>query len=106
MKRFAERTRIERLPGMLALLAAVMLMIPVQAFAQDGKRPLTHDDYDSWKSIRSQQISADGKSLLFGSNRREGRYGRYDIWQVSIDPVVDLNSDGIVDSLDMCIIVD
>jgi len=29
-----------------------------------------------------------------------------DIWQVSIEPVVDLNSDGIVDAADMCIIVD
>jgi hypothetical protein len=29
-----------------------------------------------------------------------------DLWQVSIDPIVDLNGDGIVDALDMCIIVD
>jgi len=27
------------------------------------------------------------------------------LWQVSIEPVVDLNGDGIVDSADMCIIV-
>ncbi|MBL7189862.1 MAG: hypothetical protein ISS70_26330 [Phycisphaerae bacterium] len=30
----------------------------------------------------------------------------YDLWQVSIEPVVDLNGDGIVDAADMCIIVD
>jgi hypothetical protein len=29
-----------------------------------------------------------------------------DIWEVSIEPVVDLNGDGVVDAADMCIIVD
>ncbi|MHC4072707.1 MAG: hypothetical protein ACYTGS_11875, partial [Planctomycetota bacterium] len=51
------------------------------------------------------EISADGRSLLFCSNRDDG-HGDHDIWQASIDPVVDLNADGIVDSADMCIIVD
>lgn len=50
-------------------------------------------------------ISADGSTLYFGSNRSGGS-GGVDIWQVSIEPVVDLNSDGIVDSADICIIVD
>jgi hypothetical protein len=59
---------------------------------------------DRWEY--QPEISADGKSLLFCSNRREGRYGSHDIWQVSIDPVVDLNSDGIVNSADMVIMVD
>ena len=59
---------------------------------------------DRWDT--HPEISADGRSLLFSSNRHEGRYGRYDIWQASIDPVVDLNGDGIVDCADMCIIVD
>jgi len=30
----------------------------------------------------------------------------YDIWQVEVTPVVDLNIDGIVDSADICILVD
>jgi hypothetical protein len=30
----------------------------------------------------------------------------YNIWQVEVTPVIDLNSDGIVDATDMCIIVD
>ncbi|MHC4432632.1 MAG: hypothetical protein ACYTBS_12405 [Planctomycetota bacterium] len=50
-------------------------------------------------------ISADGSTLYFAS-RGSGGYGGNDLWQVSIDPVVDLNGDGIVDSADMCIIVD
>ena len=50
-------------------------------------------------------ISPDGKILYFNSDRPDG-FGSWDLWQVSIDPVVDLNGDGIVDSADMCIIVD
>ena len=50
-------------------------------------------------------ISTDGSTLYLFS-RRSGGYGDFDLWQTSIDPVVDLNSDGIVDALDMCIIVD
>ena len=50
-------------------------------------------------------ISPDGSTLYFCSNRPGGE-GGLDLWQVSIDPVVDLNSDGIVDAGDMCIIVD
>lgn len=50
-------------------------------------------------------ISADGHTLCFHSNRPGGS-GDMDLWQVSIDPVVDLNTDGIVDAADMCIIVD
>jgi inhibitor of cysteine peptidase len=50
-------------------------------------------------------ISSDGSTLLFWSDRLGG-YGGWDLWQVSIDPVVDLNGDGIVDAADMCIVVD
>jgi len=47
-------------------------------------------------------ISYDGSTLYFVSNRS----GDLDLWQVSIEPVVDLNTDGIVDAVDMCIVVD
>jgi hypothetical protein len=50
-------------------------------------------------------ISDDGSTLFFASNR-PGGVGRDDIWQVSLEPIVDLNSDGIVDSADICIIID
>jgi hypothetical protein len=50
-------------------------------------------------------ISADGRVLYFYSNRAGG-IGSYDLWQVSIEPVVDLNGDGIVDAADMCFVVD
>ncbi|MFH1718008.1 MAG: M56 family metallopeptidase, partial [Planctomycetota bacterium] len=44
-------------------------------------------------------ISADGKTLYFNSSR-PGGVGSYDLWQVSILPVVDLNGDGKVDFKD------
>jgi hypothetical protein len=49
--------------------------------------------------------SADGSIIYLRSNR-PGGYGDMDLWQASIEPIVDLNADGIVDALDMCIIVD
>ncbi len=53
----------------------------------------------------SPVLSADGSTLYFGSNRPGGS-GSYDLWQVSILPVVDFNADGIVDSADVCMMVD
>ena len=50
-------------------------------------------------------LSFDG-SVLYFQSLRSGGLGEFDLWQVSIDPVVDLNGDGIVDAADMCIIVD
>jgi len=51
------------------------------------------------------EISLDGRTLYFPSNRPGGS-GDMDLWQVSIEPVVDFNGDGIVDAADMCIMVD
>jgi len=50
-------------------------------------------------------ISADGSTLYFMSGR-PGGYGDMDLWQASIEPVVDFNGDGIVDAADMCIMID
>ncbi len=50
-------------------------------------------------------ISNDGMTLYFHS-KRTGGFGRNDLWQVSVQPIVDLNGDGIVDAADMCMIVD
>ena len=54
------------------------------------------------------RISPDGSVLYFTSSRPDSSTvpGNTDIWQVSITPIVDLNNDGVVDSLDMCIMVD
>ncbi len=50
-------------------------------------------------------ISADGRTLYFYSNR-PGGYGNHDLYQVTIEPIVDFNADGIVDAADICIMVD
>lgn len=49
-------------------------------------------------------LSPDGLILYFGSDG-SGGIGSFDLWQASIIPIVDLNGDGIVDSVDMCIMV-
>ena len=51
------------------------------------------------------KISADGSMIYFHSNRPGGE-GRWDVWQVPLESVVELNGDNIVDATDMCIIVD
>ena len=53
----------------------------------------------------SPTLSADGRTLYFCSNRAGG-IGSYDLWQVSIEPVVDFNGDGQVDCVDLCAMID
>ena len=91
-----------------------------------------HGDFDIWMARRSNDgtdwntpvnlgpiintafseycpsISSDGMTLYFSDMPfpRPGGFGFEDIWQAPIIPIVDLNSDGIVDADDMCIIVD
>jgi hypothetical protein len=50
-------------------------------------------------------LSADGSTLYFLSSR-PGGFGGWDLWQVTIEPIVDFNADGIVDAADMCMMVD
>ena len=50
-------------------------------------------------------LSADGSTLYFGSGRPGGS-GDGDIWQVSIEPIVDFNADGALDTVDIDIMID
>ena len=63
---------------------------------------------NSSSNENSPSISADGSTLFFMSDRLAGvgSYDSYDLWQVSIEPVVDFNGDGIVDCVDICLMVD
>jgi hypothetical protein len=63
--------------------------------------PVVNSSYSDYAAC----ISSDGYTLLFSSNRTDG-FGEFDIWQVPIIPIVDLGGDGIVDSVDMCTMVD
>jgi Tol biopolymer transport system component len=60
---------------------------------------------NSAASDAGANISRDGSTLYFCSSR-PGGLGSWDIWQAPIIPIVDLNSDGVVDADDMCIMVD
>jgi Tol biopolymer transport system component len=62
-------------------------------------------DINSSGTDAMADISDDGSVLLFASDR-SGKDNVFDIWQAPIIPIVDLNSDGIVNADDMCIIVD
>jgi len=48
-------------------------------------------------------ISADGQTLYFSDwpDLRPGGFGEADLWQVSIEPMVDFNNDGIVNIKDL-----
>jgi hypothetical protein len=60
---------------------------------------------NSSSNDQGPNISSDGSTLYFFS-RRPGGYGDFDLWQVPIEPVVDFNRDGNVDSADLCILFD
>jgi len=79
-------------------------------------RRTTDDDFGARFKLPSQvnmpgydngipNLSADGSTLYFLSSR-PGGFGDWDLWQVPITPIVDFNGDGIVDSVDMCMMVD
>ncbi len=50
-------------------------------------------------------VSADGRTLYFVSDR-EGGQGSYDLYQASIDPVVDFDGDGLVGRSDIDVMLD
>jgi hypothetical protein len=95
-----------------------------------SNRPGGNGGYDLWMTTRRSQaatwsppvnlgplintsgseglpsLSPDQKTLYFGSNQSGGLGGWECVYEVPIVPIVDLNSDGIVDAADMYIIVD
>src|ERR1035438_9360404 len=59
--------RFLRVPARLLAAAALITV----SFAQT-QRPLNHGDYDGWRSIVGQRLSADGKFLVYGLFPQEG----------------------------------
>ncbi len=51
----------------IVLLQSMLLPVSISANPKDenDKRALTHNDYDSWRSIHEPQISADGKWIYY-----------------------------------------
>src|SRR6516162_3729559 len=57
---------------LLLLLGISHFPILVSAQSVPLKRPITHADYDSWRSIQGQQLSRDGKFLAYTLVPQEG----------------------------------
>jgi dienelactone hydrolase len=62
---------------LLAALVAVSLALltlgrPATGQQGEGKRPLTHADYDAWRTIQGQQISDDGRHVAYTLVSGEG----------------------------------
>ena len=59
--------RVSRQCTSAICLIALLATSFVHAFSQEAapKRPLSHQDYDSWHSILSPQISRDGKFVAY-----------------------------------------
>jgi dipeptidyl aminopeptidase/acylaminoacyl peptidase len=57
----------------IALLATIPFGVArAQQQAPAAKRPLTHQDYDSWRSILAQQVSRDGKFVAYAYVPQDG----------------------------------
>ncbi|HKX28634.1 MAG TPA: prolyl oligopeptidase family serine peptidase [Blastocatellia bacterium] len=64
----------------LLLICALILALPNPAFTQqarkaqpaESKRPLTHQDYDGWRSIQGSQLSRDGKFVAYAVLPQDG----------------------------------
>ena len=56
----------------LFLFLALGTSLLAQHTSGSTKRPLTHADYDSWKSINNPQISVDGKWILYLETPQKG----------------------------------
>ncbi|HYV00201.1 MAG TPA: hypothetical protein VE977_15335, partial [Pyrinomonadaceae bacterium] len=55
------------LPATFAQTAAKQQLAPASS-----KRPLTHKDYDAWRSIQAAQISRDGKFIAYAFMPQDG----------------------------------
>ena len=56
----------------LVVLVAAFTLAPAPALSQQGKSPLTHDAYDSWRSIAGEALSNDGNWLLYVDLPQDG----------------------------------
>src|SRR5919205_1365171 len=65
--------KLQRSVALLCTLALLTTMaFAQQAAPATAKRPLTHQDYDSWRSILAQQVSRDGKFVAYAYRPQDG----------------------------------
>ncbi|HEU4389713.1 MAG TPA: hypothetical protein VFV34_18050, partial [Blastocatellia bacterium] len=60
------------IPIALHLLLVASALPRLSAAEQVAKRPLTHADYDGWRSIQAQQLSSNGKYVAYALVPEEG----------------------------------
>src|SRR5678815_2580531 len=63
--------KLRRSVSLLCTLALFVSVLSAQQTAP-AKRPLTHQDYDSWRSILAQQVSRDGKYVAYAYVPQDG----------------------------------
>ena len=63
-----------RVRQLLALMCLIALLSSFSAAwgQQQAKRPITHNDYDSWRTIQAQQISRDGRFVAYAYLPEDG----------------------------------
>ncbi|HSD47547.1 MAG TPA: hypothetical protein VLB87_13055, partial [Pyrinomonadaceae bacterium] len=64
--------KLQRTVALVCTLALLVTMASAQAPAPATKRALTHQDYDSWRSITAQQVSRDGKFVAYAYVAQDG----------------------------------
>src|SRR5215218_7378489 len=65
--------KLQRSAALLCTFALLATMTLAQQPAPaPAKRPLTHQDYDSWRSILAQQVSRDGKFVAYAYVPQDG----------------------------------
>jgi dipeptidyl aminopeptidase/acylaminoacyl peptidase len=72
MKRFGKVQRSASLLCTIALLATIPLGAVRAQQPVPAKRPLSHQDYDSWRSILATQVSRDGKFVAYAYMPQDG----------------------------------
>ena len=72
MKRFGKVQRSASLLCTIALLATIPFSAAQAQQPAQAKRPLNHQDYDSWRSILATQISRDGKFVAYAYMPQDG----------------------------------
>src|SRR5690625_7792722 len=65
------------LASLLAIVTTLVSVAPSQARAQEGKRPLDHEAYESWKSIQGSTLPPDGRWVAYSIAPRRGGAGLY-----------------------------
>jgi hypothetical protein len=61
-----------RLAKRLLVICFALSLVPLTTAQQaPAKRPLTHSDYDNWRSIQQQQLTQDGKFLAYVLNPQD-----------------------------------